>query len=78
MAARPELAGPSRHPPHPAGSRHRAWNRAWPVTRRRREPVGEPLFGEDWWVADQKLFEESLFRQQEVPPAPQPGIAAAR
>ena len=78
MAARPELAGPPCHPPDPAGSRPRARNRAWPVTRRRREPVGEPLFGEDWWVADQKLFEESLFRQQDSPPAPRPAVAAAR
>ena len=40
------------------------------MTRRRRENVGEPLFGEDWWVADQKLFEDSLIRQQARPAAP--------
>src|SRR6266568_4356401 len=34
------------------------------VTRRRsREPVGEPLFGEDWWQQDQRLFQDSLARR---------------
>ena len=40
------------------------------MTRRRPDNVGEPLFGEDWWVADQKLFEDSLIRQQARPAAP--------
>jgi hypothetical protein len=31
--------------------------------------VGEPLFAEDWWAADQKLFEDSLIRQQQQPSA---------
>ena len=38
--------------------------------RRRWDNFGEPLFGEDWWVADQKLFEDSLIREQSGPPAP--------
>src|SRR5438045_8640589 len=38
--------------------------------RRRWDNFGEPLFGEEWWVADQKLFEDSLIRQQSSPPAP--------
>src|SRR6266566_2747395 len=38
--------------------------------RRRWDNFGEPLFGEEWWVADQKLFEDSLVRQQSSPPAP--------
>src|SRR5205823_15097368 len=38
--------------------------------RRRWDNFGEPLFGEEWWVADQKLFEDSLVRQQSGPPAP--------
>jgi hypothetical protein len=24
----------------------------------------EPLFGEDWWTADQRLFEDSLARRE--------------
>ena len=40
--------------------------------------VGEPLFGEDWWVADQKLFEESLFRQQQRPACAAAAITADR
>src|SRR5271166_1238570 len=39
----------------------------WPVGRRRnrgREEASEPLFGEDWWVADQRLFEDSLARRE--------------
>ena len=47
------------------------------MTRHRGEPVGEPLFGEDWWVADQKLFEESLLRQQDGQPAPRPAARPA-
>src|SRR5439155_888531 len=35
-----------------------------PGRRRRWDNFGEPLFAEDWWVADQKLFEDSLIRQQ--------------
>jgi hypothetical protein len=41
-----------------------------PGRRRRWDNFGEPLFGEDWWVAGQKLFEDSLIRQQASPPAP--------
>src|SRR5450631_1228177 len=34
------------------------------MTRRKSwEGVGEPLFGEDWWVADQRLFEDSVARK---------------
>ncbi len=34
------------------------------MTGRRRDPAGmEPLFGEDWWVSDQQLFQDSLARQ---------------
>src|SRR5580658_8549343 len=31
--------------------------------RRKWEAVGEPLFGEDWWRDDQRLFADSLTRQ---------------
>ena len=31
---------------------------------RAREQASEPLFGEDWWVADQRLFEDSLARRE--------------
>src|ERR1022692_302815 len=41
------------------------------VTRRRSwEGVGEPLFGEDWWVADQRLFEDSVARKASGSPPP--------
>src|SRR5260370_32109522 len=40
------------------------------VTRRRTwEGVGEPLFGEEWWVADQRLFQDSLARKASPSPA---------
>src|ERR1022692_836929 len=39
------------------------------VTRRRSwEGVGEPLFGEDWWVDDQRLFEDSVARKASPSP----------
>ena len=38
--------------------------------RRRQDNAGEPLFGEDWWAADQELFEDSLIRQESRPVAP--------
>ena len=31
---------------------------------RAREEASEPLFGEDWWTADQRLFEDSLARRE--------------
>jgi hypothetical protein len=34
-----------------------------PGRRRRSDNAGEPLFGEDWWVADQKLFEVARRRR---------------
>src|SRR6266571_6603211 len=37
--------------------------------RRKWDNVGEPLFGEDWWRTDQKLFEDSIIRQTPPPPA---------
>ena len=59
--------GPARaHRPLPStGPRRR------PPRRPESSPAGdappptfsEPLFGEDWWVADKKLFEDSLFRR---------------
>jgi hypothetical protein len=33
------------------------------VRRRTWVGVGEPLFGEEWWAADQRLFQDSLTRQ---------------
>jgi N12 class adenine-specific DNA methylase len=40
------------------------------MTRRKSwEGVGEPLFGEDWWVADQRLFEDSVARKAPRAPA---------
>ena len=33
-----------------------SWRRAW-------IGVGEPLFGEDWWAEDQKLFEDAVARR---------------
>ena len=37
------------------------------VARRRGwEGVGEPLFGEDWWTADQQLFEDSVTARRSV------------
>src|SRR5690242_4776129 len=34
------------------------------MTRRRRwDDAGEPLFGEEWWAADQRLFADSLARR---------------
>src|ERR1022692_522258 len=41
------------------------------MTRRRNwEGVGEPLFGEDWWVSDQRLFEDSVARKASRSPPP--------
>jgi hypothetical protein len=37
--------------------------------RRKWDNVGEPLFGEEWWRTDQKLFEDSIIRQAPPPPA---------
>ena len=37
--------------------------------RRPREGVGEPLFGEDWWAADQRLFQDSVTRRPPARPA---------
>jgi hypothetical protein len=40
------------------------------MTRRKNwDGVGEPLFGEDWWVADQQLFEDSVARKAARAPA---------
>src|ERR1700735_4694335 len=40
------------------------------MTRRRSsEGVGEPMFGEDCWAADQLLFQDSLIRRTARPPA---------
>src|SRR5580658_1499907 len=36
------------------------WRRAW-------VGVGEPLFGEDWWAEDQKLFEDAVARRTARP-----------
>ena len=42
------------------------------MTRRRDwEGVGEPLFGEDWWAADQRLFADSLARRADAASGPQ-------
>src|SRR5437588_1657419 len=48
-----------------------------PGRRRRWDNFGEPLFAEDWWVADQKLFEDSLIRQPPSSPGPRRRSARA-
>ena len=41
------------------------------MTRRQFEAgMGDPLFDEDWWSADQRLFEDSLTRRASRRPAP--------
>src|SRR5215467_7420659 len=41
------------------------------MTARRKqwEGAGEPLFGEEWWLADQRLFADSLARRRPRRPA---------
>jgi hypothetical protein len=31
--------------------------------RSRRDDAAEPLFGEDWWVTDQQLFQDAVNRE---------------
>jgi len=53
-AFRQDICAPRRKPGPEGGQ----------VTRRPpKGGVGEPLFGEDWWTDDQRLFQDSLIRR---------------
>ena len=46
--------------------------------RRSWEGAGEPLFGEDWWRENQKLFQDSLARTAATGRKSRPRRAAPR